>query len=317
MNIGEFKKLLETASDETDLSSILPTKEVVKLITPEITSDIPIEEGACARIKHSVNIGDLVAAMGCVKKYHQLAKRKAIMVQTIGFPAAYYTGAEHPIVDETGKNVSVNSKIWDMIKPLIESQEYIHSFEKYEGQPIDIDFDVIRGKTQVNIPHGTIQGWLPLAFPDLAFDISVPWIHIDDNCPLKIKYQVANKILLNFTSRYRAKIDYYFLQKYAPDLIFSGTEKEHWDFCNQWNLTIPRLEIDNFLDLAYAVKEARFSMGNQSMLWNLAQAMGTKRILEMCSYAANCFPGIGADSHGYFYQVGAEYYWRLLYNKTN
>lgn len=317
MKLKDLKELIASGDDELDLSALLPEKEVIKVVNPEMTTEIPIQEGACVQIRHSVNSGDLVAAMGCVKKYNELTKRKAIIMQTVNYVAAYYQGAEHPIVDEQGRNVTVNDKIFEMLKPLIESQDYVHSFEKYSGQRIDIDFDVVRGKTFVNLPHGNIQGWLPLAFPDLTFDISKPWIKIDsEKCPPVIKGMVSGKILINFTARYRAKIDYFFLQAYAPDLIFTGTGKEHWDFCNQWGLTIPRLEIDSFLDLAYAIKEARFFLGNQSMGWNLCQAMGTPRILEMCQFADNCFPGIGENSYGYFYQVGAEHYWRTLYKET-
>ena len=317
MKLKDLKELIANGDDELDLSALLPEKEVIKVVNPEMTTEIPIQEGACVQIRHSVNSGDLVAAMGCIKKYYELTKRKAVILQAVDFEAQYYNGAEHPIVNSDGKNVCVNEKIFDMLKPLIESQEYVHSLEKYSGQRIDIDFDVIRGKTFINLPHGNIQGWLPLAFPDLTFDISKPWMKFDDaKCPVGIKESVSGKVLLNFTARYRAKIDYYFLQSFAPDLIFTGTEKEHWDFCNKWGLNIPRLEIDNFLDLAYAIKEARFFVGNQSMGWNLCQAMGTKRILEMCNFADNCFPGIGENSYGYFYQVGAEHYFRQLYNET-
>jgi hypothetical protein len=315
MTVEEFKKLLKTAPAGTDITSILPKNEVVKVLAPDIPTDIPIE-GSCAQIRHSVNTGDLIAAMGCVKKYHELTQRKAIIMQTINMQGQYYSGAQHPVLDEEGRQVTFNNFMFDMAKPLIESQEYIYRFEKFTGQRIDIDFDVVRTKTFVNLPHGPIQGWLPLAFPDLAFDISKPWIHIDNKCPAKIKGQVTGKVILNFTERYRAKVDYFYLQSYAPDLIFAGTEKEHWSFCNQSGINIPRLEVDNFLDLAYALKECRFFMGNQSMCWGISQAMGVKRILEMCSYADNCFPGIGEDSYGYFYQVGSEYPFRLLYSKT-
>lgn len=285
-------------------------------IKKDLASETPKDNG-CTRIKHSVNLGDLYAAMGAMYKFYEITKRKVIVSQTVGMIANYYAGAEHPTKNAAGQPVCVNEDMWNMVKPLVESQEYIHSFERYEGQPVSIDLDVIRGKTFVNLPHGPIQGWIPIAYPDLAFDISKPWIFIDDKCPAKIKKQVSGKIIINFTERYRNNIlDYFFLKPYAPDLIFSGTEKEHWLFCNQWQLSIPRLEISNFLELAYALKEAKFLLANQSMLWNLAEAMKTPRILEMCSFADNCFPCIGEDSYGYMYQTSVEYYFRVLYNKT-
>jgi hypothetical protein len=269
------------------------------------------------RVKHSVNPGDLLAAMGAIKKYYDITGRKVIVAQQLNLAAQYYSGAIHGTVDENGTQVCCNAVMWDMLKPLIESQEYIHSFEKYEGQKIDLDFDVIRGKTFVNLPQGAIQGWIPLAFPDLAFDMSKAWIVLNDECPQHIKEQVEGKVLLNFTERYRNNfIDYFFLKNYAPDLIFAGTEKEHWLFCNRWQLNIPRLQVNNFLELAYAQKNARFLMSNQSMNWNLAEALKIPRVLELCQFAQNCIFGVGEHSYGYFHQLGAEYYFRTMYNQT-
>jgi hypothetical protein len=282
-------------------------------------SHIPTEKTGeyVARAKHSVNPGDLIAAMGAIKKYFDITKRRVIVAQSTSMQGAYYPGAVHPTVNEQGQNVCCNNAMWEMLKPLIESQEYIHSFEKYEGQKCDLDFDVIRGKTFVNLPNGAIQGWLPLAFPDLSFDLSKPWVVINGNCPKHIKKQVSGKIIINFTERYRNTIiDYFFLKNYAPDLIFAGTEREHWLFCNAWGLNIPRLEVKDFLELAYALKESRFLLSNQSLNWNLAEAMKTPRVLELCQYAQNCIHMVGEDSYGFFHQLGAEYYFRTMYNKT-
>jgi hypothetical protein len=268
-------------------------------------------------VKHSVNLGDLIACMGAIKKYYDVSKRKIMVAQTIGTLAAYYQGAVHPTLNEHGQPVCINQSMWDMVKPLIEAQYYIHSFEKYEGQKIDLDFDVIRSKTFVNLPHGMIQNWIIFAFPDLSFDVSKPWMFIEGKCPKNIEKQVKGKIIINFTERYRnTQMDYFYLKNYAGDLIFSGTEKEHFLFCNQWQLDVPRLELSNFLELGYAVRESRFVLCNQSMLWNLCEAMKRPRILEMCSYAANCQPGVGEESYGFYHQVGNEYYFRTLYNRT-
>lgn len=270
-----------------------------------------------ARALHAVNPGDLIAAMGAIKRYYDVTKRKVIVSQSITQLASYYSGAVHPTVNEKGENVCCNKPMWDMLKPLIESQDYIHSFEIYDGQKIDLDFNVIRGKTFVNLPLGQIQAWIPLAFPDLAFDASKPWIFLNGKCPPRIKKQVTGKVILNFTERYRNQtIDYFFLKNYAPDLIFAGTEKEYWLFCNRWQLAIPRLEVNDFLELSYAIKESRFLLGNQSFNINIAESIKHPRIMEICSYAQNCPIMIGEDSYGFFHQVGVEYYFRMMYNKT-
>lgn len=269
------------------------------------------------KIKHLANLGDIVATFAACKRYYEVTKRKIIYCQCVDTLAAYYAGATHPTTDLSGNCVTLNDKMFVMIKPLVESQEWCHSFEKYSGQKIDLNFDVIRGQTNVNMPHGMLAAWLFYAFPDLATDLSEPYLTlppIEDDEMLK---QVKGKIIINFTERYRNNlIDYFFLQNYAPDLIFSGTEKEHFLFCNRWNLDMPRLEADNFLKVAYAIKNTRFLIGNQSFHWNISEAMKTPRILEVCSFADNCQPNIGKDSFGFYYQVGAEYYFRKLYNET-
>ena len=269
------------------------------------------------RVKHSTNPGDLIAAMAAIKKFYDITQRKVIVSQSTSFLASYYSGAVHPTVNSQGQNVCCNDAMWEMLKPLVESQVYIHSFEKYSGQNIDLDFDVIRGKTFVNMPQGALQAWITYAFPDLAFNLSDAWIYLNDKCPQKIKKQVFGKVIINFTERYRnTVINYFFLKNYAPDLIFAGTEREHWLFCNTWQLNIPRLEVKDFLELGHALKESRFLLSNQSLCWNLAEAIKTPRILEVCQYAQNCQPLIGQDSYGFFHQVGCEYYFRTLYNKT-
>lgn len=277
----------------------------------------PQNSNNTSRFFHAVNPGDLIGAMGAMKKYYDITGWKVIVSQSVTQLAQYYTGAVHPTLNELGENVCCNIPMWNMLKPLVESQEYVHSFEQYQGQKIDIDLNIIRGKTFVNLPNGALQNWVSLAYPDLGFDISKAWITLNGKCPKHISKQVKGKIILNFTERYRNNlIDYFFLKNYAPDLIFAGTEREHWLFCNKWQLSIPRLEVKDFLELAYAIKEARFILANQSMCVNIAIAMGTPKIIEICSFAQNIIHNIGEDCHGFLYQAGVEYYWRLLYNKT-
>lgn len=263
------------------------------------------------------NLGDIIAILPAIKRYYEVTKRKVILCQQIDAAAHYYAGATHPTVDANGTMVCVNKAMFDMVKPLVESQEYIQAFVPYTGQKIDLNFDVIRGQTDVGMPNGMIQSWIMYAFPDLDYDLSTTWIDFPEVKKHPIQKQVKDKIIINFTERYRNPlIDYYFLQNYSPDLIFSGTEREHFLFCNRWNLNIPRLEINDFLEYAYVLKYSRFLLSNQSFGWNLATGLGTKRILEVCKYAPNCQPFIGSNSKGFFYNVGVEYYFRKFYNET-
>lgn len=267
-------------------------------------------------VKHLANLGDQIAVLPACKAFYEKMGRKIKFLQMVNVPAAYYPNATHPTVDNNGTMVTLNQAMFDMMKPLMESQEYIDSYEVYNGQHVDLDFDVIRGKTFVGMPNLMLQGWIMMAYPDLHYNLSKPWMVIPDLSDEKILEQVKGKVILNFTERYRnPTVDYFFLKSYSPDLIFAGTEKEYWNFCNQWQLQIPRLEISNFLEYAYAIKNSRFFMGCQSFGWNLCQAMQHPRIVELCNFAPNVQPFIGEDSYGFFHTPGPEYYFKLLYNK--
>ena len=295
----------------------LTAAEMPKRLVNELASPVAEQKEMSTNIFHAVNLGDAIAAMAAVKKFYDVTKRKVCFLQKIDQPAAYYQGAVHPTTNSEGATVCVNQAGFNMLKPLLESQYYVHKTEEYNGQRIDLDFNIIRGKTFVNMPNGMIQSWVMYAFPDLAIDLSKPWIELSGKCPANILKQVKGKIILNFTERYRnAQADYFFLKNYEPDLIFAGTEREHWLFCNQWQINIPRLEVKDFLEYACAIKYSRFLLGCQTLGWNLAESMKSPRILEMCSFAPNCMPFIGEDSYGFFHQVGLEYYFKILYNKT-
>jgi hypothetical protein len=318
------RKTLNQKSKPKVTKPLKKQTQVIPIETPILQVTIAenakvAEDDLFATAKHCANLGDVISIMAATKKCWEVFKKKIRICQMLDIPGGYYPGASHPTRSEDGTMVTMNKPMFEMIKPLVESQPYIHSFIPYNGQHIDLNFDVIRGQTDVGMPNFMIQSWIIFAFPNLDFDLSKTWIELPEVEDHPIRNQVDGKIILNFTERYRlppTQCDYSFLQGYIPDLIFAGTEREHFLFCNCWHLDIPRLEVKDFLEYAYALKYARFLMSNQSMAWNLSFALGTPRILETCKWAANCQPFIGENSKGYMYTVGAEYYFRKFYNDT-
>jgi len=259
--------------------------------------------------KHMCNPGDLIASMAGLKSCYEKTGKKILLCQMKDIEANYYQGAIHGTTDSAGRNVMMNQHVFDMIKPLVDSQEYIHEMQIYEGQsPLLIDIDIIRKEKFVNLPHGQIQAWIFMAFPDLSYDLSKPWIHLPE-IDLPIIEKVKGKIILNFTERYRnPHINYFFLKKFKNRLLFSGTAREHLLFMNKWKMDVPMLETKDFLELAYGLKHCKFLLSNQSMMWNLAESMKSPRILEICEYAQNCMGFVGEKSYGFFHQQGLEYY---------
>lgn len=279
---------------------------------------------------HNCNSGDLVGALAGLREIFRAYGKKAVICQVLDFPGHYMPGLIHSVKNEAGVQVTFNRKMFDMMYPLLMTQEYIADFQIYGDQKIDIDLTIIReseivenpgdvlpkavikAKQFVNIPHMALPGWTMVAYPTMACDISKPWVSVPDGDD-----SISPYILVNRTERYQTgKIDYSFLKNHDNEVLFVGTEMEHGKFCKQFKLDFPRLKVDNFLDLAQAMKSCRFFLGNQSFPWNLANAMGVPRILEMCAYAPNCQPFVGQDNYGFLHQVPLEYYFQMLYNKT-
>lgn len=261
--------------------------------------------------KHGVNAGDLIGSLAGVREVCRNMGQKAIIYQETNRLAEYYIGATHPTTDAQGRQVTMSEAIFKMIKPLITSQDYIEDFQEFKGQEIAINLDVIHTEQIVNIPYLALPTWPMYAFPDMACDITIPWIEVESSPITK------GVVIVNMTDRYRNhKINYYFLKKYQDHLCFAGTEKEYETFMEKSEVKMPYLKVDDFLELASCIKGAKFIYGNQSMQWNIAQAMGSPRLLEICSFAPNCQPFVGKYNYGYYHQGGAEYLFNRLFEET-
>lgn len=272
-----------------------------------------MNKNICISVKHSANIGDLIATLAGLKGYYEETGKKFAYYQHLDVNGVYHNNYYHP-TQKDGKQVMCNKKMFDMIKPLVMQQEYIKSFEEYNGQKIVVDLDRIRNEVFVNLPYGSIQSWYALAFPDLAFDISRQWIDVPR---IPLDEHLTNKILLNFTNRYRNDfIDYFFLKDFQEQLLFTGTKQEHEDFCKKWELNIPLVLVENFLELAQIMQQSKFFIGNQSFCWNLNRALNLPSILEMYYAAPNCTPFVGNHNYGFYHQNALKYYFEKLIKLT-
>lgn len=280
---------------------------------------------------HNCNAGDLIGALAGMKEIYRKYRKKAIIYQQIDIPGHYMAGLVHSVKDDKGTQVTMNRKMFDMLRPLLLSQEYVADFIVYASQKIDIDLTIIReavvaddehpeippklvgAKQFVNIPNLALPGWTMTVYPPMACDISKPWITLSEE---DAENPFPGSILINRTERYRVKeMDYRFLKPYESELLFIGTEREHGNFCGEFKLNFGRLEVDNFLDLAAALQSCRFFMGNQSFPWNLANAMGVPRLLEMYPLAPNCQPFVGEDNFGAYQSLPLECHFEDLYKR--
>lgn len=248
------------------------------------------------RVKHSFNAGDLITVLPGLQHLYRTKGIKTVFMQRLGLPAFYYNGATHP-TKEGDQQVCMNKTMWAMMQPLLNNQDYIEDAIEWQGQKVDIDFDIVRDRTFIPMPNGSIHHWPFFVFPELSCNPAEQWI--------KKCNTVTNGIIINFTERYRNPyLSYYFLKDYN-NVRFTGTESEHADFCKSWNLDIPLINIKDFKELADTIAGAKLFIGNQSFCWHLADAMKVNRILEVCTAFPNTFP-TGANGAVVLYQEALE-----------
>ena len=263
-----------------------------------------------------MNLGDLIYSLWGLRAVARRHNAKIQLYQWLDRDAFYYDGAEHPTKTDGGKNVTMNKKMFDMVKPLIESLDFIHSFEVYDCQKVAIDLDRCR-MMNVNIPYGDIRRWVMYADPELQADTSEaifwPRYHMTNKLPsedlenvVELIEKVSGQIIANRTSRYRNQaIHYGFLQRQPLRVYFAGTMEEYAEFQSH----VPKavyLPIKNFLELASYIAAAKVFIGNQSFCFSLAEAMKTPRVLEVCSYAPNVIPS-GPNGFDFYTQDAAEW----------
>lgn len=264
------------------------------------------------RYKTSSPAGDLISFLPGIRQIYRESGRRAIIYQRLDMVGGGYVGALHPFSNELGEPVCMPKIMFDMLRPLLLSQEYIEDFIIYTGQPIDTDMDKIRMEIFTNQPKGSLNRWPAYAFPNMATDLSEAWIEL----PPIYKPIHSDNIIINHTDRYRNySLNYFFLKKYESNIIFAGLTAERDMFCKEWKLDVPRLEVNDFFELAHEINACKFFAGCQSFCFQLAEAMKVPRVLETYPLMPNVIP-IGKNAFDYYHQQSCEYYFEKLMNET-
>lgn len=276
----------------------------------------------CLTYRHSFNSGDLITVLPGIRHLYIQTGRKGILYQRLNLPADYGHNNQHPVRDDDGRHVCMNLKMFNMIKPLIENQEYIERFDIWDGQKVDVDYDLTRQNTQMPLPGGDIHKWPSLIYPQLECDLTVPWLNREQQA---ISGSIADwfgvkddkYILINRTHRYQNPyIGYHFLKEHEGRLLFAGTEDEWKVFCDSFEMRIPLARCKDFKQLAYVISNCLFFIGNQSFCWHIADAIKVPRILEVCTQYPNTFP-TGKDGYSFVLQAGLEFRFHKLLNESN
>jgi len=264
-------------------------------------------------ILHSFPAGDLLSLLPGLKQVAKDSDCKWIIYQRVNQPYGVhgaYLGAKYSIFDEAGDAVMMNIPVFKALRPLLLAQDYIEDFREWEGEQIDFNFDLIR-ENPTTMPGGCINRWPMYIWPDMATDLSQPWIYF----PYKIDQRVIGKILINRTERYNnILISYNFLKQYGDNVMFIGLPNEHEIFCKQNKLDIPRLEASDYLEIAIALYNCKLYIGGQSSIFQVAEGLKIPRVLEVCNSIPNVI-GSGPGFYDFLTQKALEYYVNKLFNE--
>ncbi len=229
---------------------------------------------------HSSNCGDLIYTLPAMRKAYRTHGLKIRLLLGLDKIGHYYEGAVHPLGNKMFTKYS-----FDMMVSLLERLEFISSVEVWEGQcKIDYNIDEIRDHTTaLGMPHTEIRQWAMLLFPELACDISEPWLPSN-------RLGGEDFVVVNLTQRYRNKnITYNFLQESAANVVFIGILEEYNLFLKQCRKA-QYVKTKDYLEIAGIINASKLFIGNQSSCFAVAEGMGHPRLLEVCKEATNVVP---------------------------
>jgi len=246
--------------------------------------------------KHSSFSSDLIYSMAGIKSICESDGYEGIVHQWLGQSGRQYINGDHPY-----KGEAMNEYAFNMMKPLIEAQSYIQSFDIWSGQPVMIDFDMLK-QVKTHMPYGNAITWMGMIKCEMMPEYWKPWLRVQD-----YNEDLEGKILINRTTRYHGQwIDYFHLKKYADNVVFTGLPEEHEKFCHDWDIQVPLLEVANFYDLAVAINSCKLFIGNQSMCFAIAEGLKAPRLLEVCDFIPNVHP-TGDGAHYFRAPEALEY----------
>ena len=227
------------------------------------------------RVIQSGHIGDLIYSLSATKKASELHGAKIDF--HIGFREPNGT-PNHP-----GGGYCMNPISYAYIKPLLEFQPYIQSVQMNAHPDIVYDFDKFR-RHNLNLAAGDLRRNQFLVYPELMCDLHKPCIEATEPIPY-----FADKILLNFSSRYRNyDINYFPLKEHK--CVFFGYESEYIAFTDRWQLDCELIKCQDALMLATILGSSKAFIGNQSSTYAIAEQMKVKRLLEVCVQSPNVIP---------------------------
>lgn len=221
-------------------------------------------------VKHSGNIGDIIYALPTVMHLSNMQNEKI----------NFYL---NPV------DTRMSIMLANVIKPLLEHQPYINSVEIYNDNYIDYDLDLFRS---IHVSSGNL-GELHAKLFNYDFSIlKEQSVFVDDSYNA---YLPIYDIIINRTERYNNPQFPWtnILENEYRDYTkcFIGLRSEYEQFMKTFNFEdnfIDYIQTDNYLQVAWLIKQSKIFIGNCSSPYAIAETMKHLSIQESCTWCLSC-----------------------------
>ncbi len=231
---------------------------------------------------HSGHAADIVNVLPVIKELSK--KHSCNLYINLDKPLEFYL--KHP-----AGSFFINKKIFSMLEPLMEKQNYINEFKIYNNEKIDINFDLIR-ELPINILLDNTR--YASIITGVQPDLSLEFLNAEQHSEFR------DYIAIQRTFRYRNQfINYDFLNKYDK-LLFIGVKNEFEDL-NKIVKNLKFYECKDFYDMAKIIKSSKFTIGNSSLAFPIAEGLKVPRLLEACPYFPAAQPH-GKNGYDFYFQ---------------
>lgn len=226
--------------------------------------------------KHSGDLGDIIYSMPTIKALGggtiYLNPGKQLPKPISGIPTKKFN-SEVPI---------------NMVRPLLEAQDYIDKVLVWDGESVTYDLDQFRASG------------IPLGKTNLA-EAHCTTFNVDKNVILEqwifnVKPKRINnrKTVFHRSPRYHNpafedKWWPYYIGRYIYDAVFIGHIEEYEAFTKRFKCyDLCFYQVKDFLELAEIIRGSELFIGNQSMPFSISEGLHVKNVLEMDPRNPNC-----------------------------
>jgi hypothetical protein len=284
-----IKSYLEKRKERAYITSLLDTT-----LKTTLRSSIYDDK---VTFSHIGLLGDIIYSIPCMLA---LAKGKKIeLYLDLSKKSMYPKEFKH-----YNQNKILTEKSVGFIKELMLTVPNFVKCEALADEKIDYDLNEFR-KYPFDYRMGNISRWYFLTF-GVTYNLSKPWLTVEPDITYK------DEVIIARSFRYRAPtIDYSFLNK-IKNISFVGLDDEFEDL----RKAIPNLKriiVSDALELAKIIAGCYCFIGNQSFPFALAEALKTKRVLEVCYKTPNVIVE-GEDAYDFCFQPQFEQIIRDLLN---